>query len=427
MKKFFAVAMTAALVLPVAATSAAAQGETITVEGLFYIDRNGDNTFNAGENVRANGPGVTILVQGTNERVGTFPTGPDGRYKAVLPKGPKYVTSSLEPDYSSTKLGHDVSAPRTDADYPLRGYFLNGFTFVDANGDGVKQGDEKTHGGKVKVTGKAQSGAEVDVEAEAGADGSYQLDLPLGALTVTAPDLTTGGLALAQPKSDQDIDWLTGTRAIVPPGGERNVRVDLRYLEAKADIALAAAVTPVKDAYVLGEQIDVKLTLSNKGNVPVVPSVVMAEFVAKLVSHSDNVKFVNGSDDDFVTTSKILPGQQADVVLKVELNDLTFDKVQPIVRFNYGNLKDVDRKNNVLVPPIAIKVVEKGTTTQPSAPSSTTTTAAPTTTTNPAVAQAGNKSGLASTGASPLGFIGLGALLLAAGVGAFFVARRRRS
>jgi LPXTG-motif cell wall-anchored protein len=43
------------------------------------------------------------------------------------------------------------------------------------------------------------------------------------------------------------------------------------------------------------------------------------------------------------------------------------------------------------------------------------------------VAKAGSNSGLASTGASPLGFLGLGALLLAAGFGAFFVARRRRS
>ncbi|MGW6935313.1 hypothetical protein ACWGE0_35000 [Lentzea sp. NPDC054927] len=427
MKKVFAVAMTAALVLPVAATSAAAQNEKITIEGLFFLDRNGDNAFNEGENVRANGTGVRIRVQGTNEEVGTFPTGPDGRFKAVLPKGPTYIVNNNDmTDYTTTKIGYGTSESKSDANFPLRGYFLNGFTFVDANGDGVKQDDEKTHGGKVKVTGKSQTGADVNVETEAKADGSYLLDLPLAELTVAAPDLTQGGLALAKPKADHDIDWLTGTRKLVPDTNSRAQRVDLRYFEAKADIALAAAVAPTKDTYVLGEQIDVKLTLSNKGDVPVVPSVVMAEFVAKLVSHSDNVKFVNGSDDDFETVAKILPGEKADVVLKVELNDLTFDKVQPIVRFNYGNLKDVDRKNNVLVPPIAIKVVEKGTTTEPSAPSSTS-TAAPTTTTNPAVAQAGNKSGLASTGASVFGFLGLGALLLAAGVGAFFVARRRRS
>ena len=134
---------------------------------------------------------------------------------------------------------------------------------------------------------------------------------------------------------------------------------------------------------------------------------------------------LNGRDDEFETVSKILPGQQVEVTLKVELNDVTFDEVWPIARFNFGHLKDVDHKNNVVRLPI--KVVEKSTTTEPSAPSSTSQTAAPTTTTTPAVAKAGNSSGLASTGASPLGFLGLGALLLAAGTAAFLVARRRRS
>ncbi|SER34583.1 hypothetical protein [Lentzea albida] len=424
MKKFFAVAMTAAFVLPSAAVSAAAQGETITVEGLFYIDRNGDNAFTAGENVRAGGPGVQIRVQGTNELVGTFPTGPDGRYRAVLPKGPKYVTSSLEKDYSSTRLGHDASESRTDADYPLRGYFLNGVTFVDTNGDGVKQAEEKTHGGKVKVTGQVHSGAQFSGEAQAGPDGAYQLDLPFGALTLTAPDLTKDGLALAKPRTASDVDWVSGTTALVG-ADNREVRADVRYVEARADIALSASVVPAKDSYVLGEQVDVKLTLANKGNVPVVPSVVMAEFVAKLVSHSDNIKLINGRDDEFETVAKILPGEQADVVLKVELNDLTFDKVQPIVRFNFGNLQDVDRKNNVLLPPIAVKVVEKGTTA-PTTSTSPSQSAVPTTTA-PAVAKAGNGSGLASTGASVFGPLALGAVLLAVGASAFFVARRRRS
>ena len=75
---------------------------------------------------------------------------------------------------------------------------------------------------------------------------------------------------------------------------------------------------------------------------------------------------------------------------------------------------------------IPVEVVEKSVeTTAPVTP--TTAAAPPTTTTEPAIAKAGNGSGLASTGASPLGFIGLGALLLAAGASAFPIARRRRS
>ncbi|MDX8144312.1 hypothetical protein SK854_19505 [Lentzea sp. BCCO 10_0061] len=425
MKKFFAVAMTAALALPAVATSAAAQDETITVEGLFYLDRNGDNTFNEGENVRANGSGVVIRVQGTNELVGNFPTGPDGRYKAVLPKGPKYVISNNDmTDYSTTKVGHGASESASGLDFPLRGLFLSGFTFVDANGDGAKQADEKTHGARVKVTGKTNSGAAVDVETAAGSDGAYLLDLPLGDLTVTAPDLTAAKLALAEPKSAQDVDWLTGTRAVAPQGGDRDVRIDLRYVEAKADVALASAITPVKDTYAIGDQLDLKLTLSNKGNVPIAPTFVLGSFSAKLLSHSDNVTLQPGTDEDFTVKDKILPGKQTEVAIKIELNDLTYTEVHAMARFNFGRLPDVDHKNNVVST--KIKVVEKGAET--TAPTTTeTTTAAPVTTTTQAVAKAGNKSGLASTGASPLGFLGLGSLLLAAGLGAFFMARRRRS
>ncbi|GHH36113.1 hypothetical protein [Lentzea cavernae] len=424
MKKFCAVAMTAALVLPVVATSAAAQDETITVEGLFFLDRNGDNVFNEGENVRANGKGVAVRVQGSTELVGTFPTGPDGRYKAVLPKGPKYTITNIDmTDYTTTKVGHGASESTSGVDFPLRGEFLSGFSFVDTNGDGVKQADEKVHSGKVKVTGQVQTGAQFSGEAQAGPDGAYRLDLPLGALTLTAPNLAKDGLALAKPRQDQDVDWVTGTRALGAAAGQRDIRVDVRYVEAKADIALESAISPVKDSYTLGEQVDVKLTVSNKGNVPVAPTLVLGSFAAKLVSHSDNVTVQPGTEDVFTVKEKILPGQQLDVVLKIELDDLEYREVHAMARFGFDGLPDTNRKNNVAVLPI--KVVAKGTTVPTT--STTSATAAPTTTTTPAVAKAGNQSGLASTGASVFGFLGLGSLLLAAGAAAFFMARRRRS
>ncbi|NGY62003.1 hypothetical protein G7043_24030 [Lentzea sp. NEAU-D13] len=427
MKKHLAVVLTAGLALTAAGTPALAQEDKITIEGLFFLDRNGDNTFTEGESVRANGNGVRIYVEGTNELVGSFPTGADGKFKAVLPKGPKYAVNNNDMyDFTTTKLGYETSESKSDANFPLRGTFLNGFTFVDANGDGVKQETEKTHGGKVKVTGKTQTGADLNVEAEAAADGSYLLDLPIGDLTVIAPEIKKSGLALAKPKTDYDVDWLTGTRAVSPNLNDRTQRIDLRYFEAKADIAIASAITPLEDVYTRGEQIDLKLTLSNKGDVPVAPEVVLGSFFAKLVSHSDNVTVQPGTDDDFRVINKILPGQQIEVALKIELDDIKYDEVHAMVRFIHsGGLPDVDHKNNVVST--KIKVVEKAVTSAPSAPSSTSQTAAPTTTTTPAVTQAGNKSGLASTGASPLGFLGLGALLLAAGAGAFFVARRRRS
>jgi hypothetical protein len=428
-KNVFAVTMTAALVLTAAGTPAFAQDETITVEGLFYIDRNGDNAYNAGENVRAGGPGVQIRVQGTNELVGTFPAGPDGRYRAVLPKGPEYVTSSLEKDYSSTVLGHDVSESRTDADYPLRGYFLNGFTFVDSNGDGVKQADEKTHAGKIKVSGQVQSGAQFSAEAQAGADGAYQLDLPLGALTLTAPDLTRNGLALAKPKSGVDVDWVTGTLALGPAGSERDIRADARYFEPEGDGALeGTAISPAKDTYVVGDQIEVEFKLLNKGDVPGKLSVVVfgvGPDNVELISLSDNV---TGTMQEFETVAKLMPGESITVKMKLEIVGTGLTQIGPFARPFIGGFKDVDHKNQGQPFYKQVKVVEKGATTEPSTPSSSAQTTTPTTTTTaPAVAKAGNKSGLASTGASVLGFLGLGAVLLAAGVSVFFVARRRRS
>ncbi|RDI29698.1 LPXTG cell wall anchor domain-containing protein [Lentzea flaviverrucosa] len=427
MKKFLVVTTTAALALLPAATAAAAQDETITVEGLFFVDRNGDNVFNAGETVRANGPGVGVYTQGTNELVGNFATGPDGRYKAVLPKGPKYLVHNRELDYSYTVPGYAASESRTDADFPLRGIFLNGFTFVDANDDGVKQDDEKTHGGKVTVVGKMANGVDFNAETEAAPNGAYLLDLPLGEYTVIAPDLKKKQLALVKPKSDEDIDWLTGRQVVQRKTEDRNVRVDLRYFAPKADSALEGlTITPSKDTYTVGEQFDLKFKVVNKGDVPGKISVVLfqlAEGDVKLISRSENV---TGRIESFESVGQILPGESITVEMRFEFLNTDLGEIYAFVRPGVGGFTDVDTTNQGQEGRKVIKVVEKGAET--TTPTTTTTTPAPTsTTTTQAVAQAGNKSDLASTGASPLGFLALGALLLAAGTGAFFVARRRRS
>ena len=424
MKKVCVVTMTAALVLTATGAPAAAQRDgMINISGLIYMDRNGDNAYDAGDGIRAWGAGVRITNQDTKQSF-TAPVGADGRYAVHnLPKGPTYVVENLDiVNYVSTKIGFNTTETVTNGDFPLLGRIVRGLSFVDANRDGVKQADEKATTGSVKVSGKAQDGSTVDAEATPGENGEYVIDMPIGDFTLTAPILP-GGLALAEPKAATDIDWLTGTRVLTPNADNRTQRLDLRYFEAKADIAVDAVVTPAKDVYTLGEQIKVKVTLSNKGDVPVAPSFVMSNFAAKLLEHSGNVKLTD-RNYDFQVLDKILPGKHIDVMLDIELNDVEFTEVWPIVRFNLGSLRDVDTKNNIVRKPI--KVVEK--TTTPSSPSETTTApTTTTTTTQPAVAKAGNNSGLASTGASPLGFIALGSLLLVAGAGAFLLARRRRS
>ncbi|MEU3646536.1 hypothetical protein AB0E59_24370 [Lentzea sp. NPDC034063] len=426
MRNVFAVTLTAALVLAATGAPAFAQDETITVEGLVYLDRNANRTFDAGDSIRANGVGVRVTDQGTNETVGDFGTGADGRYRAVLPKGPSYSVAIWELEYSFNRVSYDgVTGSRTDADFNLLGHVVTGSTFVDTNGDGVKQADEKVHQGKVKAVGTAAGGRAVELETRAGQDGTYSLDLPNGEFTVTAPDLTADRLALAEPKTADDVDWVTGSRKIQQMLDNRTHRLDLRYVEAQADIALDSAISPAKDSYTLGDQIDLKLTLSNKGNVPVAPTFVLGSLAAKVLSYSDNVTLRPGTREDFTVKDKILPGKQVEVALKLELDDITYTEVHAMARFNFGRLPDVNHRNNVAMKPI--KIVEKGTATTTAPATSTTGAASPTTTTTPAVAKAGNNSGLASTGASPLGFLALGSVLLAAGLGAFFVARRRRS
>ncbi|SDF57384.1 hypothetical protein SAMN05216553_102128 [Lentzea fradiae] len=427
MKKHFAVALTAALVLP--ATPAAAQDETITIGGLVYLDRNVNRVFDEGDVVWTDGLSVRVSEHDTGRIIGDFGTDASGRYRVVVPKGPEYAVTYINQDYATNRPMYGLITESTaDADFNLIGQILAGSSFVDANGDGVKQAGERTHQGRIKVVGRSRSGRAIELETQPGADGTYSFDLPDGDFTITAPDLTAEGLALAPPRTPHDIDWLTGSHKLQQIWDEdRTDRLDLRYLEAKADIGLESAVTPVRDVYTIGDQLDLKLTLTNHGNVPVAPTFFLGSFAAKLLSHSENVTLRPGTDEDFTVNAKILPGQQVDVALRIELTDVEYTEVHALVRFNFGRLPDVGQQNNVAVK--TIKVVARpttgpGTTTEPTA---TTTTAAPTSTTDQAVAKAGNGSGLASTGASPLGFLGLGALLLAAGVGALFVARRRRS
>ncbi|MEU0877628.1 LPXTG cell wall anchor domain-containing protein [Lentzea sp. NPDC005914] len=422
MKKHLAVATTAAFLLAGAGLPAAAQDETITVEGVIFLDRNGNESYDAGETVRANGPGVWVTNVDTNEKVGEFGTDANGRYRAVLPKGPKYLVVNQDKNGFDLPFGARPATEDLKLDFPLWGRFIEGHSFVDTNGDGVKQDGEAPATGEIKVSGKATDGTQVDVATKPGADGLFRFELKIGDYTLTAPDLSRQGLALAKPRGSTDIDWLTGQAKI---GGDRNTRIDMRYFEPKADSALEdTTISPAKDTYTVGDQIDVKFKLVNKGDLPGKMSVVMfsiAETDVKILSRSDNV---TGTMQDFETVRKILPGESVTVEMKLELASTEVTEIYPFVRPFVGGYKDVDHKNQGQSFRKVIKVVEKSTAT-PSTPASSPETTTPTTT--PAVAKAGNKSGLASTGASPLGFLALGALLLAAGTGAFFVARRRRS
>ncbi|MEV6719079.1 SdrD B-like domain-containing protein [Lentzea sp. NPDC051208] len=417
MRNTFAVATTAALVLTATGAPALAQDETISITGRVFVDRNGNGTFDEGDGVQIGGPGVRVTDE--DGRTTDLPVGPSGRYRVEKLRKSTYKVETLNlVNYTTTKSSYTTSETVTDGDFALVGQVAKGIAYVDANGDGTKQADEKPVTEGLRVTGNAKDGSPVDLTRTAGADGAYRFDLPLGDYTLTAPLLNDQNLVLGKPEAVTDIDWATGTRELTG----QTEQVDLRYITAAANITVKGTLSPAKDAYLIGEEITAKVQLVNTGNAPVLPLIGLGQFHAKLIRYSDSLEAE--ADTQFEFKRKIVPGETVEIELTFAPTGTIFTSLQLVVFDTMRGLKDVDASDNFLQ--IATKVVEKGAET--TAPTATTTTAAPaTTTTTQAVAQAGNKSGLASTGASPLGFLALGALLLAAGTSAVFVARRRRS
>ncbi|MCR3746880.1 SdrD B-like domain-containing protein [Lentzea californiensis] len=417
MRKTFAVATTAALVLTATGAPALAQDETISITGRVFLDHNGNGTFDAGDGVQIGGPGVRITD--ADGRTTDLPVGPSGRYRVQKLLKAAYEVETLNVvNYTTTKSSFTTSETVTDGDFALVGQVAKGVAYVDANGDGTKQADEKPVTEGLRVTGNAKDGSPVDVTRTAGADGAYRFDLPLGGYTLTAPLLNSEGLVLGKPNAVTDIDWATGARELTG----QTEQVDLRYITAAANLTVKGALSPAKATYVVGEEITAKVQLINTGNAPVLPMIGLGGFHAKLIRYSDSL--AAETDTQFELKRKIVPGETLEIELTFTPTGTDFAGLHLVVFDTMRGLKDVDSSDNMLQ--IATKVVEKGAET--TTPVTSTTTAAPaTTTTTPAVAQAGNKAGLASTGASPLGFLAIGALLLAAGTSAFFLARRRRS
>ncbi|SMD08197.1 hypothetical protein [Lentzea albidocapillata] len=421
MRTIFAVGATAALVLLATGAPALAQNEKINIAGQVFHDRNGDNTYDAGDGVRAWGVGVRITDQ-VSGQVHTLPVGANGRYGIFnLPKSTYLVENLDVTNYTSSKTSYTTSETLTNGDFPLVGHVVRGTSYLDANGDGAKQADERAVAGEIKVVGKAKDGSPVDVSKTPGSDGTYAIDLPLGEFTLTTP-LNDEGFVLGKPASATDVDWATGTRTITVASTGKTEQVDLRYITAAANITVKGSLSPAKDTYLVGEEITAKVQLINTGNAPVMPTIGLGRFHAKLIRYSDSL--AADTSTQFELKRKIVPGETAEIELTFTPTGTIFTGLQLVVFDPMRGLKDVDSTDNMLQ--IAVTVVEKGAET--TAPTTSTTTSAPTTTTTtPAVAGAGNSSGLASTGASPLGFLAIGALLLAAGTSAVFVARRRRS
>jgi hypothetical protein len=405
-QKTFAVAMTAALLLPTVATSAAAQDQ-ITFDGLIWFDRNGNATKDADEPVRANVPGVRVLDAATKQEVARASTDAAGRYSVTLPAGPEYRLETLDMlVYGNTTEPIWFRKEGGTFNFGQRGGVLTGLSYLDLNRNGARdEGEEALSPGT--INGKA-----VDVQP----DGRYALvDLPRGKYEFVVAE-HRGKRVLLDGKATQTFDV----------GTEEPTKADFRFWKPKGDLAITApAASPAKDVYVVGDEVDVTFQITNKGEAPEEPTFSTGSWSKATLGYSDNIEPTPGSYDEFAVKSPLLPGKSIDVKIRVRLAGTDVEDLNALVRpSKWGD--DPFGDNTRRQP---IKVVEKGATTEPTTTtsSSSATTAPTSTTTTTAVAKAGNKSGLASTGASPLGLLALGSVLLAAGLSAFFVARRRRS
>ncbi len=413
MRKYLAVAMTAALVLP-ATGVAAAQDEKITIDGLVWIDRNGNKVRDAGEVVLPNEPGGSIVKVDTGETVAEFSTDAGGKYRVEnLPAG-KYrvelAAIAKNEFHILVPAKHRVTEGGT-VDLRFLGGNVQGASFLDANQDNVRQADEEL------LNPGTLNGKPVPMPGE---DGKFIVDdLRFGDFTFVAADHSAKKYQLVD---GTNVDKATRTLNFKLESLENSHKlVDVRNVRIKGDLAIETPVVlPAKDAYLVGDEVDVQLKITNKGTAAEQPEFMLMLWgtSAKTLSFSGNVTSARDNGDTFKAKEPLAPGQTLDVKLRVKFLTTELESVHVIVvHSKWGN--DPMANNNVKLP---VRIVEKGaeTTTPTTSPTTTTTT-------TPAVANVSKKDGLASTGASPLGFLSLGSLLLLAGAGAFLVARRRRS
>jgi LPXTG-motif cell wall-anchored protein len=416
-RKLFAVAMTAALLLPAAGT-AAAQEEKIFIGGLVWFDRNSDTKLNPIEPGVPNEKIIKIVKQDTGELVGEYTTDEKGMYSARdLPKAKYVVTVEVRGRYWTSGKNR-VTTEGGTVDFGVRGGSLIGYSFLDQNRNGSIEENE----GERRLEPGTLNGKKLQIRPET--NDFLVEDLPFGRYELVATDYHRDGLTLWDTQSSSGLDWVTGKRVYDINENFSSAPIDILYFNPKGDLAITTpAVSPAKDVHVVGDEVDVTFQLTNKGEAPEAPTFTTGEWSKTTLSHSPGIEPRPGSYDEFTVKSPLLPGQSLDVKIRARFDSTKIEYVNALVRpSKWGDDPFAD---NVRRQPI--KVVEKGAETTTSPASTTTTAPATTTTTTPAVAKAGDKSGLASTGASPLGFLALGALLLAAGLGAFFVARRRRS
>ncbi|OKI39270.1 hypothetical protein A6A25_03670 [Saccharothrix sp. CB00851] len=407
----------AALVSPLAV----AEENTVALDGLVWFDRDADGVVDAGEPPLANGRGVRVFDATTKQFIGEYGTDANGRYRVEgLPDVPLAIynhnTDIFEATTESTL--NPVSGGGT-FDFGVRGGTVRGFSFRDRNRDGVRQ----THEGDVPgaPTVRLIHGI-VDVKpATRGVNGEYEFtDVPVGDKVTIVADKAPE-LKLAPKVSEFDVDPVTRDKKIVVRAGE-TTRVDVRYTHLDADfVAGTPRLEPAADAYRVGDVVTFVVPMTNGGEAPDIPDMVVFGSTPEFVGAGDGVTVITPGQE-FRLSEPMAVGATVEVRLTYRLDDPEFDRFHLLIRpFSALGHEETNFRDNHAVVPLVYATGEQPTSTTTTAPTTT-----PTTATTPVVVAGGSGNGLASTGAAPLPWLAIGGLLLGAGALALLAARGRR-
>lgn len=422
----FAALFTAVGVAALVSPLAVAEENTVTLEGLVWFDRNANGVVDAGEPPLANGRGVEVYDVATKSLIKAYGTDANGRYKAEgLPDVPLSIRTPNTDIFEATTPAtfNPVSGGGT-FDFGVRGGTVRGFSFNDTNRDGVRQASESDVPGAPTVR---LVGGIVDLApATRGVHGEYEFrDVPVGTwlpMSIVADNAPE--LKLAEPVTEFDVDPRTRQKPFAVRAGE-TARVDVRYTYLDADfVAGTPRLEPAKDAYRLGDVVTLVVPVTNKGEAPDNPVMVVFDSTPEFVSAGDGVEVITPGQE-FRLTGPMAVGATVDVRLTYRLDKPEFEQFHLLIRpFSALGHRETNFKDNHAIVPLKYASGEQPTTTTTT---TATTTPTSTTTTAPAVVQvAGSSSGLAGTGAAPFPLAAIGGLLLGAGALAFLAARRRR-
>lgn len=395
--------------LLVGGVPAIAEQQSGSVTGRIWFDRDADGQQDDGE------PGYqwskTVSVTKGGEFIGYFDTNAEGRFSVTGLTAGTYRVANVQ-----SGLFAETTAPYQDitlteggtaeVNIGVKGGSLSGTAWVDTNANGqLDEGDERLAGETVKMVGPAGLTGEMTTSDT----GEYRFqDLPNGTnYQIVAPAPEPG--LIFSPWGVIDPSTNASRRMQIWRGTDRTV--DIVYVEP-VDFAVGTpTVDPERASYAVGDEVTVKVPVTNKSDV--------ADKFQLTASYSAGIEVLevtgtSGLTLEDVSDEVLEPGDTATVTVRlraVGASESVLFQVHGVTR------QDTNPENDNGTVPLVVTATSAPTTQAPVQQVN-----------NPAPQKkAAHPANLASTGASPVVPLTIGAGLLIAGAGTLLLLRRRTS